>query len=74
MAKSGRKPRSEDAALKFISLRLTEAEHAQLVREAEELGTNVAQLVRSRALESRPDLEKRFREFREGVAVLLAKY
>jgi hypothetical protein len=74
MAKSGRKPRSDDAALKFISLRLTEAEHTQLTREAEELGTNVAQLVRSRALESPAALEKRFREFREGVAVLLAKY
>jgi len=74
MAKKGRKPRSEDGSARVITVRLTEEEYAQLMKESEEAGLGISQLMRTRSLETPDAINQKYRELKEAVAMVLAKF
>jgi hypothetical protein len=74
MAKVGRKPRSVDSSARTITVRLTEQEHARLTKESAEAKVGISQLIRSRALETPDAVNERYRQLKEAVALVLAKF
>lgn len=74
MAKKGRKPRSEDGSVRTVTVRLTEEEFARLTAEAEAADLGISQLMRARALETPDRINQQYRELKEAVAMVLAKF
>jgi hypothetical protein len=74
MAKLGRKPRSEDGSVRVVTVRLTEEEYARLLKESDEVGVGVSQLMRSRSLDTPETIAQKYQELKEAVAMVLAKF
>ncbi|TAE27644.1 MAG: hypothetical protein EAZ92_09200 [Candidatus Kapaibacterium sp.] len=74
MAKLGRKPRSEDGSVRVVTVRLTEEEYARLLKESDEAGVGVSQLMRSRSLDTPETIAQKYQELKEAVAMVLAKF
>ena len=74
MAKLGRKPRSEDGSVRVVTVRLTEEEYARLLKESDEVGVGVSQLMRARSLETPDVINQKYQELKEAVAMVLAKF
>ncbi len=74
MSKRGRKPRSEDGSVRTVTVRLTEEEFARLTNESEAAGLGVSQLMRARSLETPDVINQKYRELKEAVALVLAKF
>jgi hypothetical protein len=74
MAKLGRKPRSEDGSVRVVTVRLTEEEYARLLKESDEVGVGVSQLMRSRSLDTPETIAQKYQELTEAVAMVLAKF
>lgn len=74
MAKLGRKPRSEDGSVRVVTVRLTEEEYARLLKESDEAGVGVSQLMRSRSLDTPETIAQKYQDLKEAVAMVLAKF
>jgi hypothetical protein len=58
----------------MISVRLTEEEFARLTAEAEAADLDVSQLMQSWSLETPDRINQQYRELKEAVALVLAKF